>query len=752
MKRDFPDDSPEKNKRVKFTPVIDDDPSLDSMEAFISVWEDINLLLDSRFDKIFDTNTGIHVSEPIYQDVYHQIYSYCSASSDISYPALLYDHFTRYIVSILDDFKKELDLITCGEYSSFLKNLIQFWFQFSTFCKFCAKLLNYLDRYYVKDNDKEPIIEKCTRLYFEHVFNPIALSVTTAVIRLVNEDRRDQMTNHRLNTQDVVMLFHVMSSISNNLHYFEETFEIPFNLETQTFFAQLSNDLMSEVTLLEYFKMVDIKISHEESLLSTIFSKVPRETSIISISELIINKIYLLEENESFIEKLIDNSTNVELNVVYRFSRRYPDPLLKLLREMVSRTGREILAKEMEESKAIVEYGLFIRHQLTHLVPKLLEFHKKMNFILENAMENNLLFFKSLNEAFKTFSNDILKRDNLEIRVPQLFAYYCDSIIKSKNSQIGDQIDAIVNYIGFFIEKDIFMEHYKNQLAKRLLAIGTNMTIETDMVSKLKKNGTLDIYKVERMIKDVVNQQSKADFIEYCSVEKLEPKFDLNVLTLTLGVWPLNFGDRDGLIVPIQLLDAQKGFEKFFDSKFSKRVLKWMYQHSTIQIEGRLETCEKLFECTTHQGSVLLLFNDCDVISIKDILKVLNITEEVWKPILGSLKASRLITQPNMEEIQLNSSFDQKFYKIKLPLPRITEAEIIKTQHVVDLDRKMMLEATIVRIMKARKSMNNLELFKTVTDQLTQFKPDISNFQARITSLVEKEILILKDNNVEYLA
>lgn len=47
-------------------------------------------------------------------------------------------------------------------------------------------------------------------------------------------------------------------------------------------------------------------------------------------------------------------------------------------------------------------------------------------------------------------------------------------------------MDAIVKFIQFFTDKDVFIEEYRNQLAKRLLNHSEDDTEERNMIGKLK--------------------------------------------------------------------------------------------------------------------------------------------------------------------------------------------------------------------------------------------------------------------------
>jgi len=154
--------------------------------------------------------------------------------------------------------------------------------------------------------------------------------------------------------------------------------------------------------------------------------------------------------------------------------------------------------------------------------------------------------------------------------------------------------------------------------------------------------------------------------------------------------------------------------------------------------------------------SILLIFNTANSISYQQLLQQTQITELEMKCNLIPLLQLKMLVKSNpvnlnVREFQqndiysLNGAFKNNMYKIKIPLAHAKENKLIEKADVsdkVDEDRKHMVEATIVKVMKARRRIEHNALISEATKILSQkFNPDPTMIKKRIESLIDREYL-----------
>jgi cullin 4 len=148
---------------------------------------------------------------------------------------------------------------------------------------------------------------------------------------------------------------------------------------------------------------------------------------------------------------------------------------------------------------------------------------------------------------------------------------------------------------------------------------------------------------------------------------------------------------------------------------------------------------------------VLNLFNDVDELSYADIAQGTGIEAKELKRTLQSLACGQvrvLEKVPKGKDVEesdrfkFNASFTHKLYRIKINQIQMkeTEEENKKTNEEVMRDRQAMIDAAIVRIMKARKVLSHKLLIQELLGIL-KINVQLSDIKKRIENLIERDYM-----------
>jgi len=295
------------------------------------------------------------------------------------------------------------------------------------------------------------------------------------------------------------------------------------------------------------------------------------------------------------------------------------------------------------------------------------------------------------------------------------------------------------------------------------------------MISKLKvRCGAQFTGKMEGMVKDLLTGENlKKQFKDYvqkmqkddnklngndCTVANIEFSVDL----LTTGWWP-SF-KKMNLSYPENMTRCMEVYQKFYEEQNNHRKIKWLHSLGQATVRGKFVKADTSFQVTTLQAVCVLLFNGHEPseekggqgwLAFGDIHKQLGCEEEmITKRVLHSLSCGKfpiLLKTGRPKRIDKEDKFavNIKFHNkkkprgFKIPMPSLEESHNPKK---VEEDRSIAIEAAIVRIMKARKTLDHQELMTEVLRHLHFFHPNPRAVKRRIEHLIEREYLMRDEN------
>lgn len=380
------------------------------------------------------------------------------------------------------------------------------------------------------------------------------------------------------------------------------------------------------------------------------------------------------------------------------------------------------------------------------------------------------MFVAALEDGFRRIINENQIVSNEKQNSAKLLAQYCDILLK-KNSQLKledleleNRLEMCTQLFKFIDDKDIFHKYFSTHLAHRLIEdLSGGEEYEQLIIRGLQQiSGMEYTSKLQRMFQDIkIGYGINLQFKEYCEEQKILYPVDFSSLVLTTGSWPLSNSSASQFNIPEQLKICTEGFENFYNTIHNGRRLTWIHHCSKGEIFARFSSKTYQITMPAFMVATLLLFNDSSILNYEEIQNATNLVDSDLRRVLKVLVTQRLLitdlkTLNKNTKFKVNSKFKHKTLKLKLG----GNIQVEKTNQNVSntgitADRKLLLQATIVRIMKMRKEATHTQLIQEVLEQSnSHFVPGVQQIKKVIETLIDKEYLarVEGQNKYQYLA
>lgn len=392
---------------------------------------------------------------------------------------------------------------------------------------------------------------------------------------------------------------------------------------------------------------------------------------------------------------------------------------------------------------------------------------------------------KRMKESFEDFLN-------VDARAASCLSMYVDELLRvglrgATEDHITQELNRVIIVFRYLSDKDVFESFYKQHLAKRLLG-GRSVSddAERSMVSLLKAEcGYQFTSKLEGMFNDMRISRDLQD--SYKSFKRNQEArqsgentgnfkpVDIEVDVLTNGYWPSQ--NVPACTLPPEIQDAIDRYTKYYLDKHTGRKLSWQTSAGAAELKatfGSGPNCRRHELCvSTYQMCILLLFNDSSSLTLGEIRTKTQIPDSELRRHLISLctPKHRILRKGSRgrginsddDTFTFNDEYSSKLKRVRIPL--VKESSVTKGNDggagpasgttsaatsaadgsvplPVEEDRRHLVEAAIVRIMKARKSLSHNDLIAEITRQLSvRFNPSPQFVKKRIESLIEREYL-----------
>jgi hypothetical protein len=423
-------------------------------------------------------------------------------------------------------------------------------------------------------------------------------------------------------------------------------------------------------------------------------------------------------------------------------------------------------------------------------IAELLELQKKLQQLLSYLPNSNE--HCSLKHVWEDVINPTNEEHHEDTNmVAEALAKYVDACLKdskrqlttstSSSSSFGNNsnwAESIISGVFCYLQaKDTFEAFYKQDLAKRLLWNRVvSMDVERHFVSLLKAEcGAGYTSKMEGMFQDINFSRETMNLYKQTQYRHEKPptdgsgdinnnyKLEMDIQVLTTGYWPV-YPLYPNLILPQSLLDPQNKFTDYYKTKYQGRRMTWQYAlgHVVVRFKPNDASSGSKYELLVSlcQALVLLQFNDTNELSLQQLMSAVGLEDRgEMERVLLSLSLGKegtrvlqkrdhdaekkkkiRMTVHNEDKFRVQSNFKSNTRRIRINniLMKETKNEREKTVKAVSRDRLYLIDAVLVRIMKARKTILHQQLIPQVMEQV-KVPAQPADIKKRIESLIERE-------------
>lgn len=709
-----------------------------------------------------------------YQKVYSKVYNMCTERTPRNFTEDIYNKHGEWFADWHAN--KVLPRFTGLSGDALLKSLAEAWTNHTKVDKHLNTFLYYVNRYHVTHNGRPTLSTQANYSFFELVYRPIHVRMTSAILAKINAERDGEGIDRDM----IKTLTGIYVEVSDEaLEVYERDFQTPMLAAVQEYYQRKGNVLVADMDVPSYLAKIEEMIITESARVRAYMheSSEPYVRHQLEIALLKNQQKWVLENERSGVVSVLSalfgtvKDDKVKRETLARLYRLYKSdvreaagagaagpasggllPIANILKERLSAAG--MLIYQSRDNASLKEPGTKDSSENPKFVLDLLELHDRARTIVKEDFKDDQIFQKAVKDAFEHVINK--QPTYSEFLNLDIIADYSDALLKAdkkilevigETSDITKECTRVVALFKFIQDKDMFGDSFRSLLSKRLLSGKSSTDNERAMIGLLKfECGAGYTTKMEGMINDLhIAEQLQGDFLKESAGS--EHPYDFRPTVLTSGFWPTM--PKDMVVLPSVLLAQTRAFETWYAGKSERRKLVWVLTQGTVDIKATYGSKSYVLSLVNAiQATVLLLFNEPGSFSTKDIEQRLGFKDV--KRFLFSLlcgKAGKQMVklinkEPDDTKItdacvfSVNSAFSSSNAKLPLALPSVPQK---RDRTAVDGDRIQQIDAAIVRISKARKSLKYAELVQLTVEQLQRmFKVDVRLLKSRIEDLIER--------------
>lgn len=629
------------------------------------------------------------------------------------------------------------------------QTILVFWMQ---------RVFQYLDRFFTKNNQEFPDLFSVALSAFQHcVYDRVKVKCMRAMVEAINRERNGQDVD-----QDVLrLLVEMLCTVgdqspkivkqkstcdrlfwqSSSKKFYKDDFETQFLSTTAEYYRAQVAGWLAECSCPRFLKEVARRLDDEERRLNQYLDRSSeQELRDVTQRELILNTGKQLVEMESGCQAMFQNRKYSELSLMYRLFRREPT-MLPHMTNLMEPYIEERCSRIINDSAMIENPSEYIT--------QVLDLKQEMDDLVARCFDNDSQFQKARNRGLE----NVLNKDT---RCAKYLALYCDNQLKKglkgrNEDEVNTLVNQVVNLFAHLKDKDIFLDSYKRSLSKRLLnKLSVSNDAESAFITKLRVEcGQQAIQKLASMFVDMSLSDQLQESYNKLSHGGSPGGVVHEIRVLQTNAWPEKPDDTNIAVCDEMNLCIQ-AFENYYNSKHSGRKLRWMHNMGSVELRASCYARSHTLVVSTYQCLVLMLFNRSQQVTFRDICNATRIpSDECKRQVLSmTVNKHRLLNRDGSGKeieddnvVSVNTAFTNEKIKVVVGLIKKEEKAVEIAPAEPPIERKHVIDAAIVRIMKARKKLDHNQLLEEVFRQCTLFKPQPAQVKVQIEHLIEREFL-----------
>jgi len=594
----------------------------------------------------------------------------------------------------------------------------------------------YLDRGYIKNNNKVPLEEYSWQMFRETVFNRSSRMLFLSYNIWISGDRRG--TSKIILQKDASFLRRCLDAFLTTDKTVYVFLQLEYLKHLGAYLGDHADAWIRDLKPCEYLSKVNEEMQDEERRVQRFMIE---HESLFHTRSLMYR--HLLKEH-------IAEVFSVEENAFLGVLERKDAVMRTLFFQLFHNAGiEEALVKMCNDFKEYTSQQLNTLYSgsTEEELEQFFEEHEETCAMLHKDFGDHRLF----NEAHVKMMQAIVNKN------PARLTQYLDRIMRTGRAH-DSRIVLVCNLLGYHSGPDTIAEVLRRDMARRYFVDRSfSQEWEKTLLSTLKHRfGYQFTTKMEGMSFDYTSQTLITEYT---------PAFpETTMRVLTGSYWPSFCSlteEFNKILLPPIVQQSMEHFEAFFAEHHPARKISWQHHLGTFVLRAFFPRGDRRYDvsCGMLQGLVLMwLATSTGDTSLQILCEITKIPQSLLCPVLHSLvfgphklliKSPMLMTDHKIRDNDtfcLNLDFFSKKRLLQLPVVIVDPPRV---QEKIQEDRKYYFEAIVVRIMKARKRMAHKELIKEALGQ-SNITVESKFIKTIIEKLIEKEYLerASEDNSV----